>query len=147
MKTKWHDDANRRKHGGDVAESLFAAQVRCHCGGRFSFVGNVKAGFPDFTCENCGQLVDVKSSPQSERTGNLSISAIPWQGYPDEMLLVTRIKGIWLGEYKRHIVVKEQPRQPTHNSRHAYLKNTEWYIIPWKNFREISVFGYNVQEQ
>jgi len=139
---KWHDNENTRKRLGDEAEKLFEQQVRCRCGGHFKFIGDAWKGCPDFTCENCGQLVDVKSSPQSEETGNIAVSARPWADYPDEMLLVTRIKGRWIGEYKRHIAINGQPRKSTHNSTHSYLKNTEWYLIPWKNFPNLSDLGY-----
>src|SRR3990167_8521161 len=98
---KWHDDANIRKRGGDAAENLFTAEVACLCGGQFNFIGELRPGFPDFTCNFCGQLVDVKSSPQAERTGNISVSAIPWDNYPPDVLIVIKIKGVWIGQFKQ----------------------------------------------
>jgi hypothetical protein len=134
----WHQNASTRKRGGDRAEQRFAKQVRCHCGGQFRFVGKLRPGFPDFTCENCGQLVDVKSSPQAEQTGNLAVSAIPWSHYPDEMLLVTQINGQWIGEYKRYISVQNyKPYRPTHAAR-----ATEFYLISWKAFHRLAELGY-----
>src|SRR5688572_19499078 len=106
--TKWHEDANTRKRVGDALENLFAKEVRCHCGGEFQFIGHRYKGCPDYTCDYCGQLVDVKGSPQAERTGNLAVSAIPWSKYPDELLLATKVKGQWVGEYKRFIAVKNK---------------------------------------
>ena len=140
--TTWHDDANTRKSIGDEVESLFESTVTCACGGRFRFVGHLRPGFPDFTCETCGQLVDVKASPQAERTGNISVSAIPWQNYPDEMILVTRIGGEWIGEYKHLIQVENHAAfQPTHARRHQELGNTRWHLISWRNFRRIKELG------
>lgn len=139
----WHNDANNRKRGGDEAEKLFAKQVKCHCGGTFQFIGDRYKGCPDFTCDHCGQLADVKSSPVAERTGNLSVSAIPWKKYPDEMLLVAKIRGKWIGEYKQFIQVQDKtPRKPTHNGNHSYLKNTEFILICWKGFRNLKELGY-----
>lgn len=136
---RWHDSANIRKRGGDAAESGFAAQVRCHCGGQFNFIGNLRAGFPDFACDNCEQLVDVKSSPQAERTGNLAVSAIPWSHYPDDMLLAAFIGGRWIGEYKRDIQPSNQkPYEPTHRDR-----PTRYHLISWRGFRSLSELGYD----
>lgn len=143
---KWHEDENNRKQIGDSTEKLFEKQVRCYCGGKFNFIGNLRAGFPDFTCENCGQLVDVKSSPQSEKTGNIAVSAIPWSNYPDEMFLVTRIKGQWIGEYKKHIRPKNtNPFAPTHHGAGKF-KNTEFHLIAWRNFQTLENFGYSIQD-
>jgi hypothetical protein len=139
----WHQNAATRKRGGDRSEKLFARQVCCHCGGSFRFVGNVRHGFPDFTCENCDQLVDVKSSPQAERTGNLAVSAIPWSHYPDNMLLVTQVNGVWIGEYKKFISTENQtPYRPTHRAR-----ATEFYLISWRNFSRLSDLGYQVSDE
>lgn len=134
----WHSDPNTRRAIGDNAEKLFAEQVRCHCGGEFDFIGTLRPGFPDFTCMLCGQLVDVKASPQSERTGNISVSERPWEGYPDDMLLVTRIGERWLAEYKRHICVSNKiPFASTHSG-------TRFHLIAWSQFKDISEFGYKV---
>jgi len=141
----WHSNANTRKRGGDQAEKLFAKHVLCHCGSRFKFIGNRRKGFPDFTCENCGQLVDVKSSPQAEQTGNIAISAIPWSHYHDETLIAVFIHGEWIGQYKQFIYVPDpEPRKPTHDGRHSYLKNTDWHLISWKSFPKLSDLGYIV---
>jgi hypothetical protein len=134
----WHENAVTRKHGGDQVEHLFTKEVRCHCGGEFQFIGNLRPGFPDFTCDRCGQLVDVKSSPQAEQTGNLAVSAIPWSHYPCDMLLATKIHGEWIGEYKLHISVKNpMPYSATHRSR-----ATKFHLISWKPFRRLSEMGY-----
>jgi len=141
----WHADENKRKAIGDEYEDLFPQQVNCHCGGAFVFVGNVKRGFPDFTCDNCGQLADVKSSPQSERTGNIAVSQIPWDNYPDDMLLVTNIGGQWLGAYKRHIDLGSVSRAPTH-AQAGRFASTRFYLIGWRQFRSLNLLGYKVSK-
>lgn len=136
----WHSDPNNRKSIGDNAERLFQKHVRCLCGGEFDFVGDRGPGFPDFTCDYCGVLADVKSSPQSEKTGNIAVSAIPWENYPDDVLLVTLIKGQWLTEYKRNIqVLNRTPFESTHSG-------TKFHLVAWKQFRDISEFGFKVIE-
>lgn len=138
----WHDDAKIRKAMGDELETLFKSDVTCACGGRFVFIGDALPGSPDFTCNNCGRLVDVKSSPQAEQTGNIAVSAKPWQNYPDDMLLVTRINEAWIGEFKKFIITRNQrPFEPTHNSRGTHLKNTRFYLISWKQFKPICELG------
>jgi hypothetical protein len=142
---KWHDDANTRKEIGAGYERQFENEIRCHCGGSFSFIGSQQAGFPDFTCDNCGQLVDVKSSPQAERTGNIAVSAIPWSHYPDDMLLVAYVKGRWIGEYKQNITVKNKnPFAPTHRSNNSNLKNTDFHLVSWRQFRDIRDMKYSI---
>lgn len=145
---KWHDSAITRKKIGDASESNFTQAVRCYCGGTFNFIGNLRKGFPDFTCSECGQLVDVKSSPQAERTGNLSVSAIPWNRYPGDMLLCAFINGKWIGEYKGKISTQNiRPFSPTHNSRDSHLGNTEWYLICWRKFSKLTELGYKIHER
>lgn len=141
----WHDSADARKAIGDNLQDLFRDCVTCACGGHFDFIGGFHPGFPDFTCENCGQLVEVKSSPQAERTGNLAISAIPWTHYPDDVLIVTCIKGKWIGEFKKNITpINRNPNPPTHQSQHKTFKNTEWFLISWKNFRDLQALGFGI---
>lgn len=134
----WHSNPKTRKAIGDAAEQLFAQQVRCSCGGQFDFVGDRGPGFPDFTCDYCGQLADVKASPQSEKTGNIAVSAIPWERYPDDMLLVTLIRGRWLAEYKRNITLSNsRPRASTHSG-------TDFHLVAWAQLRDICEFGFKV---
>lgn len=140
--TSWHDNAAVREAVGKTAESDFASSIVCHCGGRFKFIGDSYPGCPDFTCDICGQLVDVKISPQAERTGNLAVSVIPWRHYPDDLLLVTIINGRWLGEYKQHIQIVSGDRAPTHASTGTRLKNTRFNLISWKTFRTLADLGY-----
>ena len=140
--TIWHANAETRKAIGDQAESTFAAQMACVCGGRFKFIGDAYAGCPDFTCDRCGQLVDVKTSPQAIRTGNLAVSVVSWRHYPDDLLLVTKINGQWLGEYKLNIRLASQNHAPAHASTGTHFKNTSFHLIAWKDFRPLTVLGY-----
>lgn len=144
MKKNWHEDPNARKRVGDALEKLFPKEVKCYCGkGDFQFIGDSYPGREDYTCDYCGQLVDVKGSPQAERTGNLSVSAVPYSKYAPETLLVTKVKGQWIGEYKRLIFVKDAtPRESTHHSNNGKFKNTKYILIPWKQFRNIRELGY-----
>jgi len=144
---KWHDDANTRARIGNEVEDKFSDAVICSCGGRFNFIGDSYPGCPDFTCENCGQLVDVKSSPQAERTGNLSVSVVPWSNYPDELLIVMQIAGRWIGEYKRYIqLLDSAPQKATHHSQHPKFGNTSFHLIAWKNFRSLESLGFQLAE-
>ena len=139
----WHDDPIIRQQIGDQAEKQFPLQVRCHCGGTFQFVGDRRAGFPDFTCENCGQLVDVKNSPQAERTGNIAVSVQPWEGYHEHMLLVTKVRGQWIGQYKMFIYFASRgPLEPTHT-----VRATRFHLIPWKQFMPLKELGYCVESE
>ena len=141
----WHDDAKAREKVGKDAEREFENEVKCSCGGKFDFIGDRYAGCPDYTCEICGQLVDVKSSPQAEQTGNLAVSVIPWGKYPDELLLVTRIRGTWIGEYKQNISIVSSNNSPTHNSTNTPYKNTSFHLISWKKFKKLQSLGFKVK--
>lgn len=141
----WHSDPSKRKQYGDMLESAFAKEVRCSCSDSFVFIGDAYLGNPDFTCKNCGLLVDVKGSPQAERTGFISVSAKPWKGYPWDLLLVTKIGGIWIGEYKKHIHLENEcPHAPTHRSTNSHLKNTRWHLISWRQFRKLTDMGFTI---
>lgn len=140
--TVWHANADTRKAIGDEVEKAFAQTIACHCGGHFQFIGDAYPGCPDYTCDNCGQLVDVKSSPQAEQTGNLSVSVVPWGKYPDDLLLVTRIDGRWIGEYKRNIQPVSKDHAPTHCSTNTPFKNTRFHLIAWKDFKALARLGY-----
>lgn len=140
---KWHEDAKTRANIGDQAESRFARDVRCHCGGEFTFIGNAYPGCPDFTCSNCEQLVDIKYSPQAERTGNIAVSAIPWSKYPDDLLLITFYHGKWIAGYKRDIrTSNNDPFAPTHRSR-----ATRFYLIACDQLQPIQDFGLTVKKR
>ena len=141
----WHEDAGTRQKIGNEYEQAFAEQVICRCGGQFNFIGNSYPGCPDFQCGDCGQLVDVKGSPQFEQTGNISVSAIPWGNYPSDLLLVTCIRSRWIGEYKKYIFKISDVFLTTHHSKHSYLGNTNYRLISWKEFRDLDSIGYGIR--
>lgn len=139
----WHDDVKTRASFGERAEAQFKRDVRCHCGGAFAFIGDRYPGCPDFTCEKCGQLVDIKYSPQVERTNNIAVSAIPWSRYPDDLLLVTFYRGKWVTAYKRDIItINDDPFAPTHR-----IKATRFHLIACKQLRPIETFGLSVKNE
>lgn len=138
----WHDDAELRLAVGSKPEARFPVEVRCHCGGEFQFIGHSYPGCPDFTCGECGQLVDVKNSPQSTQTGNLAVSTTPWLDYPEDLLLVTHYLGSWIGAYKKQITpLNSEPLQPTHASR-----PTSFFLICLDPaiFRDLVDLGYRI---
>lgn len=142
--TTWHDSAAVRLAVGQAAEARFARQVRCSCGGRFNFIGAQYPGCPDFTCEYCGQLVDVKFSPQAEATGNLAVSAIPWSKYPDDLLLATVYRGRWVGAFKRDLRPRDpQARAATHGDGARY-RGTRFHLIPLAGFVALVELGFTV---
>ena len=139
MNKKWHLSYQARKRYGEQMEKKFQAEVRCHCSGAFSAIGLLRPGFPDFTCENCGQLVDVKASPQSEQTGNLAVSATPWKNYPDDVLLVTYWRGQWHGQYKRYLQPSSALHRPTHAER-----PTRFVLLACMRLRPLATLGYHL---
>jgi len=146
---KWHDSAQYRKSLGDRVENRFAQQVHCHCGGEFRYIGDAHPGFPDFTCDDCGQLVDVKYSPQARNTGNLSISERPWESYPDDLMIVTmlnesgRSTAEWIGQFKKSLnTLLQKPLPATHRSR-----PTNFYLVSLDSFKPLIYFGFQVQDE
>ena len=136
----WHKSFSARKQIGDVLENRFSKEVHCSCGGAFRFIGDEYPGCPDFTCEYCGLLVDIKYSPQAERTGNLSISSRPWNGYPEDLIIVTSINFGWVGQVKRLITpLNNRPLQSTHRER-----ATSFVLIPLKNFVPLNSLGFHI---
>ena len=142
--SKWHEDARNRKKIGEDSEAVFSMTITCKCGGRFKYIGKYMGG-PDFKCESCGQLVDVKSSPQAEQTGNISVSSVPFSHYTNSTLIAVMIKSTWLGEYKENIHPRNStPNAPTHSSSDSSLKDTSWYLVSWRSFKTLESLGYSV---
>lgn len=134
----WHDSFRTRKKIGDVLEQRFPNEVRCSCGGEFRFIGDTYPGCPDFTCDYCGLLVDVKHSPQAAQTGNLAISSRPWDGYPDDLFIVTDTGKGWIGQAKSHIsTLNRRPLQSTHQKR-----ATTFVLIPLSSFIPLPALGF-----
>lgn len=147
MMDKWHENADERKKFGDKSEALFVDMVACRCGGKFARYDNLM-GQPDFKCESCGQLVDVKGSPIAGGTGNITVSARPWNNYTDRTLIAAMIDCRWLGEYKKNIhTTNSLPNAPTHSSTHTALKNTSWYYVSISNFKALESLGYHITYQ
>lgn len=125
----WHDDAQKRHELGIPAEEEWVDTFRCHCGGRFLLINTM--GY-DATCENCGQLVDIKTSPDTEKWGNITISQIPFDNYPDDLLLtVKRANGLWVCAYRQGLMA-EGPYPPTHSERATwfYKVSLEQFVAP-----------------
>lgn len=120
MTEDWHEDPEIREELGDSAEDEFIETFKCHCGkGQFQFIGTEV--LPDFTCDYCGQLVDVKTSPKTEKWGNVTISQIPFDNYPDDLIIaVRRSNGVWCMAYKQGLIV-DGPHPPTHSSRPTWF--------------------------
>lgn len=100
-KTWNHASAESRKSHGLPIEKQFAKKFVCQCGGKFRRA--VRYWEADLQCEDCGQLVEIKSSPQTARTGNIAISARAWHHYSEDILVVTNVSGTWLGSVKTDI--------------------------------------------
>lgn len=128
---KWHEDINKRIAIGDEAEDEFPEVYACHCGkGTFQFIGT--ATLPDFTCDHCGQLVDVKNSPRALETKRLPISQIPFNHYANDLIIALRLApGIWSGCYRSDAIF-EGPYPPRHKER-----GTHWYMISLENWQPL----------
>lgn len=137
----WHESEQARQAIGDRAESEFARRVVCHCGGRFDYIGNLKFSV-DFTCENCGQLVDVKST--DARFPNVVVSKIPFDKYPDDLLIVAYAGGEFLGALRGGLTGISGPFEPTH-APGAKFNATQFYKIPRYNFVSLEEFGMEVK--
>lgn len=97
----WHNDAQTRKQIGLPLEDKFAKEFSCECGG--TFVKSKRYWMPDLTCDTCGRQIDIKFSPQTERTGNIAISANAWHKYTNDTMIVTYVTGSWFGMDKEDI--------------------------------------------
>lgn len=144
---KWDENAEARKKIGDESEIVFTNMVACKCGGKFTRYANTP-GQPDFRCESCGQLVDVKSSPVTNQTGNITVSARPWHNYTDSTLVAAMVDYKWLGNYKKNIsVTNPAPYVPAHSSTNTVLKNTPWYKITCSQLKTLESLGYHITYQ
>ncbi len=134
----WHDGIDAREREGLGAEEEFINGFRCHCGGRFQELHTFKV---DATCDNCGQLVNVKTSPDTEKWGNITISSRPLDGYPDDLLIVVRRAldkdeaGRWVGCFACD-VQKDGPHKSTHKER-----ATPFYKISLSTFVPLEALG------
>lgn len=138
----WHESEEARQAVGDLAEREFARRVRCHCGGAFDYIGNLKFSV-DFTCEHCGQLVDVKNS--SPQFTNVTISEVPFNRYSDDTLIVVYGAGVFTGALRRDIHNAIGPFASTHAPGRKF-KATRFYKVPNSNFIALERFGFVVSE-
>ena len=132
----WHEKTENRIAYGSELEKIFAEEWACAlCGGKFEFVGNTYKGRPDFRCSSCDHLVDVKRTKR--RDGTMPVSAEPWQRYPDDMTLVTRMDGVWIGQVKSEIRTDGAMQTPKHKS-----AGTHYYNIKTNNFVPLGGLGF-----
>ena len=143
-KSTWgHGSETKRKDFGLPLEEEFAKKFVCECGGKFR--KSKRYWEPDLTCDACGQKVDIKSSPQTARTGNLSVSAKMWHKYDEDVLIVTNVSGTWLGGDKAEIEENcgciDKPLDSTHAKTGGYdggAYASSFYLIP---VRSLQVLG------
>src|SRR5689334_2486360 len=111
-RTTWgHANENNRKGYGLEIEEKFQLEVLCSCGRHF-----VKSPNPftcDFVCKICKTKVDVKFSPKTQQTWNITISANAWNKYANDTLIVTYASGTWYGAEKWDIQVNDE-HESTH---------------------------------
>ena len=99
LEQPWHENQSKRESIGFMAEAIFQNSWACSCGGSFvsMYVGK-KPGTPDFQCDQCGALVEVKSNTKKRKCDNVSISSIPFDNYPLETILAYHDHdGEWIG--------------------------------------------------
>lgn len=141
----WHIDPAKRLRKGDDAEKEWMDEWCCFCGGRFQLLHTYNA---DFTCDNCGLLLDVKTSPATERWNNITISERPLDSMPDDQFIVVRRAndveeaGRWVacrvGE-----IEKEGPFESTHKKqKQSSLKPTRFYKVSLRTFAPAEIYGF-----
>lgn len=142
----WHSDQQKRISVGDAAETEWADSWRCLCGGRFRDLHTYGA---DFTCEYCGLLIDIKTSPATEKFGNITISEIPFDNMPEDEVIVARRAGDsdeagrWIACLVRDIA-KIGPFESTHRRQTAGpYKPTRFYKVSLRTFIPAEAFGFN----
>jgi len=117
----WHEDVDKREQVGRSAEDEFGFFWRCHCGGEF-VRHDERPGLPDYSCPECGQIVEVKSAPDAERYGAITLSQIPFDHYAPDVLIAWRPEpGRWLGAYRRELVALGPAKKPTHGDRATWF--------------------------
>jgi len=125
----WHSDFGRRWRVGMEAEREFDRFWRCHCGGEFVRNDVANPYNPDRRCAKCGQLVDVKTSRSAPSAGFLCISQVPFDNYPNDLIIALRTEGgVWRG-VRRADALYDGPFPPAHEN-----KGTWYYKIDMSNF-------------
>lgn len=126
----WHDQYAARQRFGEKNEDRFCETFQCWCGGMFQIIGQIGA---DITCDNCGRLVDVKST--NKDTGNVALSKTPFEHYPDDLLIAVYVRGRWKCAYRGGLQI-EGPKLPTHSER-----GTPFYLASLSQFDSPEQFG------
>lgn len=139
IKSSWgHKDEKKRKQNGLPIEKQFAAEFDCACGGSLCRPDHYWEC--DWECDTCGMKFEVKQV--SERTGNIAISEKAWNGYDDDILIVTQTDGVWYGEDKQTITETcnciHDARPSTHASTGGYngqAYDSSYYLIPLRSLK------------
>ena len=134
----WHEDLKKRLQVGRSAEDEFGFFWRCHCGGEFTRHDKTP-GIPDYSCGECGQIIEIKSAPDAERYGAITISQIPFDHYAPSVLIAWRPEpGRWLGAYRRDLETMGPARKPTHGNRATWF-----YRVSIAPFAILEEMGFN----
>lgn len=132
-----HNEAERAAFG-QYAETLFKKTWLCHCFGEFAFIGGSKFSKADYECVMCGQLVEVK---RATNPTVVNISSIPFDHYPDEIIIAILFGTEWRGIKKCHILKQNLvPLQSAHANGKQY-SGTTYYRFLANQFVDLSFFG------
>jgi len=132
----WHNSAENRHRFGADAEHEFEKWYRCcrtaHCADNMLMrTGHIKAGHPDFSCDYCGQLIDVKNAKKQNNIVN--ISQRPFESYGEDTILAVLTRDGWKGQYRRNaLAINNEVHRPAH-----YENATSYYRIGLGNFVEL----------
>lgn len=134
----WHENVDKREQVGRSAEDEFGFFWRCHCGGEF-IRHDKKPGVPDYSCDECDQIVEIKSAPDAEKYGAITISQIPFNRYSPGVLIAWRPEpGRWMGAYRRDLEAMGPARKPTHGKRATWF-----YRVSIAPFEELEKLGFH----
>ena len=130
----WHEDEEARSQIGKEGESEFDHIFLCHCGGRFIKNDAIFWYAPDRRCEECGQLVDPKAPPNSLDYQHITISKIPFEKYPADLIIAVRAQpGIWMGIRKRDAKASG-PFAATHKQKATWfykIDSEDGFVFLW----------------
>lgn len=138
----WHagiDGARARQSKGDEAEEEFRRTFLCSCGGEFVYLHTYEI---DLKCDNCGLLVNVKTSPATELYGNITISQRPFDAYPPDLVIAARREnhsdeaGRWVVCVRKDAEFKG-PFAPTHR-----FRPTKFYKVSLSRFVPPEALGF-----
>jgi hypothetical protein len=136
----WHEDIIKRIEKGKVAQTEFELYWLCGCGGVFGgkFIRISNNHDPDYKCELCGRLVEVKASKLRDDL-TIAISKIPFDKMNAETTIVWRYDiDKWSGILRKNARIFGGPFPPTHSGPHS----TDWYTIDTMNFVSLGSLGF-----